>query len=52
MEQQLMARVTAVAACTMAVAHRRDHEHSPGVGHCHPHAVQVAQLGRRAVTVP
>jgi hypothetical protein len=51
MEQQPMTRVTEVAACTTAAAHRRDHEHSPGADHCHPHAVEVVHLGRRAVTV-
>jgi hypothetical protein len=51
MDQQLTTRVTEVAACTMAAAHRRDHEHSLGGEHCHPHAVEVVHLGRRAVTV-
>jgi hypothetical protein len=51
MEQQPMTRVTAVAACTMAAAHRRDHVHSPGADQCHPHVVEVVHLGHRAVTV-
>jgi hypothetical protein len=51
MEQQLMTGVTEVAACTMAAAHRRDHEHSLGADQCHPHAVEVVHLGGRAVTV-
>jgi len=51
MEQQPMTRVTEVAASTMAAAHRRDHEHSLGAYHCHPHVVEVVHLGRRAVTV-
>ena len=51
MEQQPMTRVTEVAACTMAAAHRRDHQHHLGAEDCHPHAVEVVHLGRRAVTV-
>lgn len=51
MEQQPMTRVTEVAACTVAAAHRRDHEHSLGADGCHPHVVEVVHLGRRAVTV-
>ena len=51
MEQHLMMRVTEVAACTMAAAHRRDHEHSLGADSCHPHAVEVVHLGLRACTV-
>jgi hypothetical protein len=51
MERQPMTRVTEVAACTMAAAHRRDHEHNLGVDNCHPHVVEVVHLGRRAVTV-
>ena len=51
MEQQLMTRVTEVAACTMAAAHRRDHEHRLGADHCHPHVVEVVHLGLRAVAV-
>ena len=51
MEQQPMTRVTEVAACTTAAAHRRDHEHMNGVDDCHPHVVEVVHLGRRAVTV-
>ena len=51
MEQQPMTRVTEVAACTRAAAHRRDHAHSLGADHCHPHVVEVVHLGRMAVTV-
>ena len=51
MEQQPMTRVTEVAACTMAAAHRRDHQHSGCADDCHPHVVEVVHLGRRAVTV-
>lgn len=50
-EQQPMSRVTEVAACTMAAAHRRDHDHSLGADACHPHVVEVVHLGRRAVCV-
>ncbi len=39
-----------VAACTAAAAHRRDHHHAAAVT-CHPHAVDVVHLGRRAVMV-
>jgi hypothetical protein len=46
-----MNRVTEVAACTMAAAHRRDHQHSPAADDCHPHAVEVVHLGSRAVCV-
>jgi hypothetical protein len=46
-----MTRVTEVAACTMAAVHRRDHEHSLGTDHCHPHVVEVVHLGPRAVCV-
>jgi hypothetical protein len=46
-----MSRVTDVAACTMAAAHRRDHEHTLGADACHPHAVEVVHLGRGAVCV-
>ena len=46
-----MTRVTEVAACTMAAAHRRDHHHSPSADDCHPHVVEVVHLGGQAVTV-
>ena len=36
-----MTRVTEVASCTMAAAHRRDHEHRLRADHCHPHVVEV-----------
>lgn len=51
MEQEPMSRVTDVAACTMAAAHRRDHEHSLDTDACHPHVVEVVHLGPRAVCV-
>jgi hypothetical protein len=40
-----------VAACTMAAAHRRDHEHRADTQSCHPHVVEVVHLGTRAVCV-
>ena len=43
--------VSEVAACTMAAAHRRDHDHGAGAGDCHPHEVEVVYLGGQAVTV-
>jgi hypothetical protein len=46
-----MSRVTEVAARTMAAAHRRDHDHSPGADACHPHVVEIVHLGLRAVCV-
>ena len=46
-----MTGVTEVAASTMAAAHRRDHDHSASAGDCHPHVVEVVQLGGQAVTV-
>ena len=51
MEQQPTNTVTEVAACTMAAAHRRDHDHSLGADDCHPHVVEIVHLGRRAVCV-
>ena len=39
--QPMMSRVTEVAACTMAAAHRRDHDHGVGADECHPHVVEV-----------
>jgi len=50
-EQQSLTRVTAVAACTMAAAHRRDHNHDHSVDDCHPHVVEVVHLGGWALTV-
>ena len=49
--QPIMSRVTEVAACTMAAAHRRDHDHGVGADECHPHVVEVVHLGRTAVCV-
>jgi hypothetical protein len=43
--------VAEVAACTVTAAHGRDHDHALSVQYCHPHAVQVVYLGRRALTV-
>jgi hypothetical protein len=40
----------AVAACTAAAAHRRDHRHQPRE-ECHPHAVEVVHLGSLALAV-
>jgi hypothetical protein len=40
----------AVAACTAAAAHRRDHGHRPHE-ECHPHDVEVVHLGHLAVAV-
>lgn len=46
-----MSSVTEVAACTMAAAHRRDHDHGLGADECHPHVVEVVHLGSSAVCV-
>lgn len=43
--------LTDVASCTAAAAHRRDHHHPAGAAGCHPHAVEVIQLGDRGVAV-
>lgn len=43
--------VAEVAANTITAAHGRDHDHALSVQYCHPHAVQVVYLGRRALTV-
>jgi hypothetical protein len=40
----------AVAACTAAAAHRRDHRHA-NHEECHPHQVEVVHLGQLAVAV-
>ena len=48
---QHISSVSEVAACTMAAAHRRDHDHSLNPSECHPHAVEVVHLGGQAVTV-
>jgi hypothetical protein len=45
------AEVVGVAACTTTAAHGRDHHHAFSVECCHPHAVEVVFLGRRALTV-
>lgn len=49
MEHEPMSRVTDIAACTIAAAHRRDHEHP--ADDCHPHVVEVVHLGPRAACV-
>jgi hypothetical protein len=51
MDRQSQDMVTVVAACTMAAAHRRDHEHALGAVACHPHIVEVVYLGDTAVCV-
>lgn len=43
--------VLTVAVNTTEAAHRRDHEHVPGTDSCHPHVVEVINLGNRAVAV-
>lgn len=50
-QEQPRRRVTEVAACTTAAAHRRDHDHGLGADACHPHVVEVVHLGGRAVCV-
>jgi hypothetical protein len=45
------AAMTGVAACTTAAAHRRDHDHPAAGATCHPHAVEVVNLGASAVAV-
>ena len=47
----MKSRVTEVAACTMAAAHRRDHDHGVDADECHPHVVEVVHLGRTALCV-
>lgn len=39
----------AVAACTLAAAHRRDHHHETGC--CVPHRTEVVHLGTQAAMV-
>ena len=51
MEQQPTWSVTDVASCTIAAAHRRDHQHSLADEACHPHVTEVVLLGARAVCV-
>ncbi|WP_183097453.1 hypothetical protein [Nocardioides pelophilus] len=50
-EQHPTSSVADIAACTMAAAHRRDHEHRAAGDHCHPHVVEVVHLGPQAVCV-
>ena len=49
------ATASAVASCTLAAAHRRDHDHGaePAVeaAACHPHAVEVVHLGEHAAMI-
>lgn len=47
MDEEHLARV---AACTVEAVHRRDHRHASAEC-CHPHAVEVVHLGRRAAMV-
>lgn len=52
MEQVLdRVEVAEVAACTTTAVHGRDHDHVARRQQCHPHAVEVVFLGRRALTV-
>jgi hypothetical protein len=44
-------KVADLAACTTMAAHTRDHRHTFRLECCHPHAVEVIFLGRRALTV-
>jgi hypothetical protein len=50
-ERQGISSITAVATCTKAAAHRRDHEHDPRAEACHPHVVEIVHLGLAAVCV-
>jgi hypothetical protein len=50
-EPHSQGRVTDVATCTTAAAHRRDHEHDLDTGTCHPHVVEVVHLGGTAMCV-
>src|SRR4051812_44116130 len=43
-------QTAAVAACTAAAAHRRDHRHG-AEKECHPHVVEVVRLGALAIAV-
>jgi len=45
------ATASAVASCTLAAAHRRDHDHGLEVVACHPHVVEVVHLGERAAMI-
>ncbi len=51
MQQAVEQVKVAVAASTATAAHGRDHEHVVSVQCCHPHAVEVIFLGRRALAV-
>ena len=51
MERQEISNIAAVATCTKAAAHRRDHEHDPRAEACHPHVVEIVHLGLAAVCV-
>jgi hypothetical protein len=48
---QLAKALADVASCTALAAHRRDHHHATGAECCHPHAVEVIQLGDHGVAV-
>jgi hypothetical protein len=45
------ATASAVASCTLAAAHRRDHNHGVDVVACHPHVVEVVHLGEHAAMI-
>ena len=49
------ASASAVASCTLAAAHRRDHDHGVDAHTeptgCHPHAVEVVHLGEQAAMI-
>ena len=45
------ASASAVASCTLAAAHRRDHDHGVEVVACHPHVVEVVHLGEHAAMI-
>ena len=50
MDQHPMSR-GAVAECTKAAVHRRDHGHDCAADACHPHVVEIVHLGQEAVCV-
>lgn len=51
MEPVLHTVVNAVAVSIAAAAHLRDHQHEAEGNECHPHVVEVVNLGSRAVAV-
>ena len=50
-ELHTFAAASAIASCTLAAAHRRDHSHDGADAGCHPHVVEVVHLGDLAVMV-